>query len=259
MPTPAFDPYVPFGTEPRALRETYLELYEEAIARAYPEMDTFLEDKSHRIDIDWMNGLALHTQVVVKQSALNFQHGRMLYALLRERADELPQDTGLVVMETGTARGFSALCMARALMDAGRSGHVVTSDLIPHHHDMIWNCIDDLDGPRSRHELLAPWSEERDRVVFLSGDTKDSMERLGLGRVHFAFLDGAHHEEPLMGEYRYVADRQQKGDRIVFDDVTPGQFDGIVRAIARIEDEGAYDIERFMLENRRGYAIARRR
>lgn len=258
-PAPAFDPLCPFGTEPRASRETYMGLYLQAIARDYPQMDAFLAGRPYQIDRDWLNALALHTQVVIKQSPLNFQHGRMLFALVREQSDAMDVDDDMVILETGTARGFSALCMARALIDAGRAGHVVTSDLIPHHHPMIWNCIDDLDGPRSRDALLAPWPRERGRVVFLSGDTLDTLSRTGLSRIHFAFLDGAHLEKPLMSEYRYVAARQQAGDRIVFDDVTPGHFDGIVSAIARIEAEGDYEIERLNLEPRRGYAIATRR
>src|SRR3546814_8877197 len=63
------------------------------------------------------------------------------------------------IFETGTARGFSALCMARALQDAGAGGYVVTVDQLPHDRPMLWNCIDDHEGPRTRAQLLSDYPE----------------------------------------------------------------------------------------------------
>ena len=62
-----------------------------------------------------------------------------------------------------------------------------------------------------------------------------------------------------MFEYSYVRDRQRNGDIIVFDDVTPGFFDGVVKAIEYIENEKLYSIERLIVSGQRGYAIATRK
>src|SRR3546814_5099559 len=73
---------------------------------------------SDLIDRGWMEQLALHTQVVIKQIRLNYNHGRLLYAVLRRYLAECRSEQA-VIFETGTARGFSALCMARALQEIG--------------------------------------------------------------------------------------------------------------------------------------------
>src|SRR3546814_7812068 len=75
------------------------------------------------IDRGWMEQLALHTQVVIKQSRLNYNHGRLLYAVLRRYLAEC-RSAQAAIFVTGTARGFSALCMALALQDAGAGGYV---------------------------------------------------------------------------------------------------------------------------------------
>ena len=257
-PKPKFDPLQPFGPRPRAPRDTYQTLYDEAVVRSYPQMDAYLQGRPHAIDRDWMNALALHTQVVVKPSRINFQHGRLLYALLRDRLDALPADAHATVLETGTSRGFSIICMARAMADAGRDGKLVTFDIIGHHRRHFWNCIDDADGPKTRAELLEPWAEYRDRVVFVAGDSKQTLPTVALSRIHFAFLDGAHTEQDVLDEFAHVQPRQQPGDVIVFDDVTESAFPGIVAAMKTIEARGDYAVEYLSVDENRGYAIAQR-
>lgn len=62
-----------------------------------------------------------------------------------------------------------------------------------------------------------------------------------------------------MSEYTFVRERQAAGDVIVFDDVTPGPFDGVVEALDAIGREGVYHVEWLHVSDRRGYAIAVRR
>jgi len=253
---PSF-PQNPFGTAPLASRETYLQLHQEARNVSYSEIDDFEYRLGYGIERDWLENLALHTQIVSKKSKLNYQHGRLLYATLRRYlADSM--STSVTILETGTARGFSALCMAKALIDTHAEGKIVTLDILPHNSPIFWNCIDDHDGKKTRQELLYPWSEELERVVFVQGWTKAQLNRTGLSRIHFAFLDAQHTKEDVLAEYAYVRNRQMLGDIIVFDDVTPGLFDGVVAAVDWIEQDGAYSIERLMVSNERGYAIARR-
>lgn len=255
---PPFNPEAPFGTEIRASRETYLKLHEAACARSYPAIDAFLARYEHHADTRWLHDLALHTQIVIKQSELNFQHGRVLFAIFHDYVTRHPEVDHFTVLETGTSRGYSIICLSRVLTEARRDGKLVTLDMIGHNRRHLWNCVDDHDGPKTRQELLAPWQAERDRVVFLSGDSGKLLPSVGLGRVHLAFLDGSHTEKDVLDEYRYAADRQQAGDMIVFDDVTPGVFDGIVRAVQAIKAEGRYAVELLEAEERRAYAIATR-
>lgn len=226
----------------------------------HPEMERLEGELGFQIEPDFLDDLALHLQVTKKSSELNWQHGRMLYSLLRRYVHDASRaGTGdFRILETGTARGFSAMCMSRALADSGASGCIMTVDRLPHDVPMLWNCIDDRDGPKTRASLLSPWSVDRDRCVYLSGKSGAVLSSLGVSRIHFAFLDAEHTKKAVLEEYNFVAARQVAGDIVVFDDVTPNRFPGIVDAVAAIEGDGRYSVERILVSEDRGYAIARR-
>lgn len=247
----------PLGSTPRASRETYLSLHDQVRGATFPEIDELEKSLGYALDSDWFENLALHTQVVVKDSDLNYQHGRILYSVLRDYLDRYkPQ--AVRILETGTARGFSSLCMARAISDSGQGGSIVSMDVLPHTKPIYWNCIDDCDGRKTRQALLSPWRELLDLIVFIQGDTSEVLGRLAMGRVNVAFLDARHTYEMVMDEARYVMERQQKGDIIVFDDVTEALFPGVVAAVDEIGCRYPYSIQRITLTEQRGYAIARR-
>lgn len=246
-----------FGLAPRASRDEYMALFEAAKGLNREEVRTLESEWGFAAEKAWVDNLALHTQVVVKDSALNWDHGRLLYSALRRYiSQEQDKKTPLTVLETGTARGFSALCMAKALVDGGRDGMVITLDSLPHDEVMYWNCVDDWDGPSSRSQLLALWPEELRRTVFVQGWTRRQLVRLGISRIGFCFLDAQHTHQDVLAEFRFVSSRQKPGDVIVFDDVTPGVFPGVVSAVREIESEGTYTIEFIGGQSQRGYAIA---
>ncbi len=247
----------PLGTAPHADRETYLALHQQACDQSYPEVESVEQNTGFAIDLGWMNELALHTQCVVKKNPLNYGHGRVLYATLRKYLDNDP-DHPVTIFETGTARGFSSIVMSRALEDAGIEGSIVTLDRLPHHIPMIWNCIDDLEREKTRSEILAPWEPLLRRICFVEGNVRDLLQTIGLSRVNFAFLDATHEEKDVLEEYNYVASRQQTGDMIVFDDVTPQEFPGVVSAINAVEAKGHYRVDHITASQHRAYAIATR-
>ncbi|NIA69072.1 class I SAM-dependent methyltransferase [Pelagibius litoralis] len=251
-------PAHPFGTEPRASRERYLELHRAAQSVAYPEIDAVEEKLGFAIDRPWMEELALHTQVVVKESSLNYNHGRLLYAALR-RYLAGHDGSHVVIFETGTARGFSALCMACALQDAAVPGYIVTVDMLPHERPILWNCIDDHEGPKTRQQLLSAYPELLSRIVFLQGRSDEAVATIGLLRVNFAFLDATHSEVDVRREFEFVSARQRKGDVVILDDVTPAAFPGVVAAVEAIEAGDDYAVERIVASEQRGYAIAKHR
>lgn len=247
-----------FVPHPQADRATYLRLYEEACAIEYPEIDAIERRFGFAIDRRWMNDLALHAQVVIKKSRLNFQHGRVLYATLRDYLART-KPPAVTIIETGTARGFSSLCMARALADARQPGTIVTFDILPHDQPMYWNCIDDHECQKSRRELLLPWQELCEKILFVNISAIEGLQHIAVPSVGFAFLDANHTLEDVMQEFKSVRARQKSGDVIVFDDVTPELFPGVVEALAAIKREGLYDVERLLPTDQRGYALAVRR
>ena len=124
---------------------------------------------------------------------------------------------------------------------------------------MYWNCIDDLDGKKSRRQLLEPWQPLLERIVFFQAESREAIARLSLPRVHLAFLDASHTYEDVMSEFRYVERRQLPGDVVVFDDVTPDQFPGVVEAVEEIGKSYAYNVRHIQAARARGYAVAVRK
>ena len=245
----------PFSSAPKGSRSDYLELHTIACEKSYPEVDVIEDQLGFSIDKTWLEDLALHTQVVKKESILNYQHGRLLYTLLRNYIATNQLDY-VTVLETGTARGFSALCMAKALYDAEMPGKIITIDVLPHNTPFYWNCIDDHEGPKSRNDLLAPWSQLLKYIVFIEGDTVEMMRKVGLDRVNFAFLDAQHLRENVHSEYQSIKKSQQKGDMIFFDDYTPELFPGVVLAVDEILNTESLEFKKISLSDERGYVYA---
>lgn len=246
----------PFRVDPsRISRQTFLDLGAEASARTHPG---FLHSVEHAFGFlpekAFIDELALSTQIVIKKSRLLYLHGYLLYAALRRYLATHPRDKSITIVETGTARGYSALCMAKALHDAERHGRILTVDVLPVRKPIYWNCVHDADGEKTRFELLRQWSElVEDYVVFLQGYTDIVLQQLGVARVHFAFLDGAHDYQTLSMELGFVAAHQKAGDVVVCDDYTSVQFAGVVKAVDELLAGGKYRGQLFTSEEGRGY------
>ena len=247
----------PLGKEPHAPSAVYEALWDKEKAATYPEIDEFEKNAGFAVDKNWMDDLARQTQIVIKSSPLCYQHGRILYSQLRQYLNDHKDIKALKIIETGTARSFSSLTMAKALNDHKRHGTIVTFDLLPHHKPIFWNCIADHDGPQSRAQLLKKWNDLIDaHILYIEGDSRINLNKIGTGRIHFAFLDGAHGYRDVVDEFKMVTDRQQSGDIIVFDDYNDADFPGVVKAV----DEGClqygYDKHVITCGRDRAYVIA---
>ena len=249
----------PFGKQKIKKKEIYIELWRQEKSNIYPEVDQYEKNIGYKVDKSWLDNLALHTQVVIKASPLCWQHGRVLFARLSNWLNDNPIEVIPVVTiwETGTARGFSALCMSKAIEEQGRVARIITFDVLPHNQRMFWNCIDDHDGPKSRSELLKPWRNLSSKyVIYYQGDSKITLKRVASERIHFAFLDGSHTYNDVMFEFNQIKDYQCSGDVIVFDDYTESQFPGLVRAVDEICSCFEYSRVELSAHQDRGYVIA---
>jgi predicted O-methyltransferase YrrM len=249
----------PLGRAPRGSREEYLRLAEETAAQRFPQIDAFEAARGYAVSAEWLDQLALHTQITVKRSELCYQHGRVLYAVVR---DYLARHPGrpVHILETGTARGFSALCMARAIADGGAAGTIVTFDVLPHTVPMYWNCVDDFEGPHSRAELLRRWHDLVEaHILFHQGDTLREIPKLHQSRIHLAYLDGQHTYQHVLEEFGHVEPRQQSGDVVVFDDYSERSFPGVVRAVDELCARHGYEPEVIRISPTRAYVVATRR
>jgi len=251
----------PFGSQPLASKDEYIRLAKEAREKTYKGIDKYEENSGFGIDLEWLHELALHTQVVIKESPICYAHGRVLYTTLSKYLNEQQQNSSstdrLTIWETGSARGFSALCMAKALKDQQRPGIILTFDVLPHDIEMFWNCIDDLEKPKTRAELLKPWrSLVQNYILFHQGDTRFELHKVKADRIHFAFLDGGHSYQDVMFEFNQIRKYQLPGDIIVFDDYTPEKFPGIVRAVDEICEIYNHHREHIKAHSGRGYVVA---
>jgi cephalosporin hydroxylase len=251
----------PFYVDPAKIsRQTYLDLAAEASSRTYPGFLEHIEATFGFLpDKQFVDELALSTQVVIKKSKLFYLHGYLLYAALRHYQASHPDVESITVLETGTARGFSALCMAKGLHDAQRNGRILTIDVLPVRERIYWNCIHDAEGKKTRFELLEQWKDLLETyVIFLRGHTDIVLQQLGVARIHFAFLDSSHDYDTLSMELGYVATHQKAGDVIVCDDYTPAQYPGVVQAVDELLAGGKYEGQLFSCEEARGYMHCRR-
>ena len=248
----------PFGNKAWADKNTYVKLWKQECENIYPEIDLYEKRLGYSVNPDWIMDLALHTQVVIKNSPLCWQHGRILYSTLSSWLNEHQGEEykALTIWETGTARGFSSLCMSKELFEMGREGRIVTFDVLPHNKKIYWNCIDDLEGPKTRSELLNSWKKLVSRyIIFQQGDSKLNLKKVATDRIHFAFLDGSHSFDDVMFEFKQIKDFQKSGDVIVYDDYNIDQFPGLVKAVDEICKEFRYKIEVIFAHDARGYAI----
>ena len=250
--------------KPLGNSSTYIKLNNEAEKNTYSLKEVFEFEKQmgYSIDKKWISELALYTQVVIKKSALNYAHGRILYSVLSNYLSKnLKEIKSLNIVETGTARGFSALCMAKALQDFNTEGKICTIDLLPHDKKIFWNSITDhYLGIITRAQLLKNWNDLIERyIIFFKGSTKDILRRFELQRVHFAFLDANHTFEDVMFEFNKISKSQKSGDIIVFDDYNVLDYPGVFRAVNYIENNLGYKLVKILNSNNdRGYVIAKK-
>lgn len=249
----------PLAKKIKASKEEYLKIWEDAKSKKHKLIDDFEQEANYKINTEFYHELALHTQIVIKKSSILYVHGRLLYASLRTYIEK-SKTRNINIIETGTARGFSALCMAKALEDANIGGKIITFDVYPHNHKMYWNCIDDHEGKKTRQELLKPFRDLTEKYIwFHQGNTKIELPKLQTDRVHFAFLDSAHEYYYLKAEFQNIKDKQQKGDIVFFDDYTPKMFPGVVKAIDEICKKYNYSKNIITISDTRAYVIAEKK
>lgn len=250
-----------FGNNPKGAKNDYLNIAEQVKKKNYPEVENYEKKKNIAIDKHFLDYLALHTQITIKKSECCYAHGRLLYTALSDYLLKKPKELSkekIIIIETGTARGFSAICMAKALDDNNKEGLILTFDLLPHSTRMFWNSITDhLNGSQTRAQLLNNWNNLcQNYILFHQGNTRLELPKIYTERVHFAFLDGAHTYNDLMFEFNQIKNKQKPGDIIVYDDYDYKKFPGIVKAIDEICIDNNYNKEVIRSSSERGYVIS---
>ena len=161
------------------------------------------------------------------------EHGLLLYKLVRR----LDCERQPVILEVGTARGFSAITMARALIDGNLGGTVFTVDVIDHHSKLSWHVSkQDSKDPLvnisiSRSDVWSRWFEEESgRVVTLHAQAHEVLENWNNGPIEVAFIDGEHTYDAVRRELSQLEHLMSPTGVIVLDDYHTGVSMGAFRS-----------------------------
>ncbi len=233
------------------------QIWKKNLDKNFPEIDDFEKETGYSIDSNFLHDLAFKTQVADKtNSKVSYSHGRLLYSCLRKYCEN-KTNTYINVIETGTARGFSSICMAKALEDHNKPGKIITLDILPVKNKIFWNSEADENGKKSRSELLNNYKNLTDKfLIFLQFDTLVDYSKILINRINFAFIDGSHDREHLKSEFEIIKLSQEKGDMIFFDDYSLKKFPTLYHEINKICKDYKYSKKIICSEEDRCYLIA---
>jgi hypothetical protein len=238
--------------------EAYAAAFEAERVIEYPVMDALEERYGYKIDRDLLERMARVLACPLKRNPCNWQHGRLVYALARHR---LAQNAfGCIFLDIGTAKGFSALCMAWAAWDAKNFPRwIVSYDVIdpvspePRNSVMdgqvktgIWDYVRGFLPPDAH-------GAEDSGIAFARVGDANSAHWLQ-DHIGFAFIDGAHTYEGVKADIELVTARQKPGDIILFDDFNLPPVESAVCGNL----PSVYNIDPIDLKLGRAYAIATR-
>ena len=179
--------------------------------------------------LSWIDTLALQTQVSIKKSHLDWTHGYFLYKIILEQLKHSKKKE-ITVFESGTAKGFSSLVMAKAICDAK------TIDLIDGNKSMYWNALGDERGRKTRSELLYNYRDLLKYIEFKKlRSSKLKMNSYANIFFDIAFLDAAHTFKDVKKEFQIVEGRLNNGGIIIFDDYNFSKYPGIVKFINSLD------------------------
>ena len=212
-------------------------------------------------DKDEVDDIGLKLQICVKNSKPMYLHGFVISSALHQYLEQNNYNN-ITILETGTARGFSSVMMARIMQNFNIDGTIHTLD----HVDRFDNCLKaaQLNRSVSINECVEEWKPIVDKyIVFEKGDSNKKLKQLSdtLTRINFAFLDGAHYYKHLTNELNFTEKRQLIGDVIVCDDYTKTQFPEICKAIDDFLNNGKYEHKIFYGDDgtkKRGYVFMKK-
>lgn len=233
----------------------YQAIFEAERQQLYPAIDAFERRMGTMIDRQALEDAARVLACPLKANPPNWQHGRVIYAAavrgLRSAIYSGQGTAPVLLLDIGTAKGFSALMLRWALRDVGIPGRVVSLDVIDPLAPVRRNTVAEVDGLKTLAETLAPWHEAQ-AIEFVQSDGRKWLTK-HTERVHVAVVDGKHTYEAVSWEASLLSERQKAGDVVIFDDL---QIPPVANAVMELR---GYDVEYLAAKPERMYAIARKR
>lgn len=233
-------------------REDYQRIFEAECGRAYPVVDEFEKELGYAIERDRLEDAARTMACPLKVNPPNWQHGRVVYALIRRL---LAAGVAGNFLDIGTAKGFSAVVAAWAIDDADAPGRTLHSvDIMEPWSRERRNSVLELDGYKTIAEYTGRYLPASVTTIFAGGGSLpllDALLRKG-EEIAFAFVDGKHSTDAVRREADSIRKLQRRGAVVMFDDV---QIPAVAAAIERLM---GYEIEYLRPSDARCYAIGTR-
>lgn len=231
--------------------DRYAAAFAQARALSYPALDAIETRLGYAVDRDWLDEAGRVLCCPIKNSPPHWQHGRLIYAVVRDYLTSRLAINNFTALDIGTAKGFSALCLRKAFLDEGVPVRLTSVDVMPPSARCYRNTVAEIGGLKTLGEILAPWPEAAG-VTFLES-TGIAWLQGHADRIHIAFVDGKHTGDVVRQEGKLLAKHQESGDVAIFDDC---QMPQVSPAVASLSEW--YRIE-YVKADPREYAIGRRR
>lgn len=229
-------------------KETYHQAFERERQNEYPAIDAYERGCGFAIERWRLEGAARVLACPVKVNPPNWQHGRVIYAVTRSFLRDRPEED-ILLLDIGTAKGFSALCLLWALQDSGCKGKIASVDVLDPEERVRRNSVAEVEGLLKLNEILAPWPEAQ-QIQFRKSTGVEWLQTNKNERVHLAFVDGKHNFDHASREGNLLRRCQLIGDIIIFDDV---QILDVSKAVNQLQD---YTKDYLVANSQRAYAIA---
>lgn len=178
------------------------------------------------------------------------EHGLLLYKLLISKHSNCSRHP-ILLLDVGTARGFSAITMARAMLDANIQGRIYTIDIIDQHEPRDWHVAkqqhdEPLAGVQiARSKIWCQWYEEEAKVISpITGKSSEILESWTHGDIAFAFIDGDHTYHAVKSDLELLDALMADGGQIILDDYHTGVSATRIPLPSRIANLTSYYLER---------------
>lgn len=255
------------ATQVMRSRGDYEARFKTAKTAAYPAIDELEARFGFAMPRPQLEVMAFVLANPVKVNPPSWQHGRVIYAVAREylqrRFTAGKGNTRETFVDIGTAKGFSALCLAWALTDHAVEGRVLSYDVIDPLDRKPRNSVRDLEDKfPTVPELVDEFLPQRGgvKVEFFGVPFPNAVRKLNTEtstfRAGVAFIDGKHTYADAAADAVALVPGQEVGDYIIFDDV---QVPGVMQAARELERDSRYHLEEVAAGHDRRYIIAQRR
>lgn len=223
---------------------------------------------THELPNDWYQRATM-----ILRGGVSGEHGLLLYKLIRQSFNCV--DTP-IVLDVGTARGFSAIIMARAISDMNLHGEIYTIDVLKHDELLDWHADKQRPDeplasiPTSRFRIWDRWyPDEASKISVITGKSYKVLNDWKHGPIDFAFLDGSHTYETVKQELELLDRLMSQTGVLILDDYHIGLgvarfrsrlVNGVIRVVSYIFDKlNRLNVPQFVLGTDTAFVIVKQR